>query len=316
MKKLLKILGILLGVLVLAIACTAAWINFTDLPTNPVKNLDIQIPTDSTSIAHGAKIARTMCAGCHASESGKWEGKLFLPKSAGMGEIWSGNITRHPTAGLGRYKDGEIAYLMRTGIRRDGQIVGPYMYFPNLSEEDMAAVIAFLHSDAPELEASDATPHTDYSLLAKALIRFGIFKPLPFDGQPKTMPPATDAVAYGRYLVTTRYNCVACHVASFESHNIMEPEKTPGYLAGGNHISDHATLESVSRNITQHPEQGIGKWTFDQFRQAAVSGIRPDGTVLSVVMPRFALLDNTEVSAIWAYLQTVPPLETNPPPSK
>ncbi len=311
MKKLLKLLGILVGVLALAIACTAAWINFTDLPTNPVKNLDFQVPTDSISIAHGAKIARTVCAGCHAAESGKWEGKLFLPKSVGMGDIYSGNITHHPTAGLGRYKDGEIAYLMRTGIRQDGQVVGPFMYFPNMSDEDVAAVIAFLHSDAPEVEASDVVNTTNYSFMAKALIKFGIFKPLAYDGKPKMTPPATDVVAYGRSLVTTRYNCVACHVASFEVHNILEPEKSPGYLAGGNFLTDHATFETISRNITPHPEQGIGKWTFEQFRQAAVSGIRPDGTALGIAMPRFALLDSAEVGAIWAYLQTVPALETN-----
>ncbi len=307
----MKILGIIVGIIVLAIACTAAWVNFTDLPTFPVKNLDIQLPTDSASIAHGAKIARTVCGGCHAGESGKWDGKLFLPKSVGMGDIWSGNITRHPTAGLGRYEDGEIEYLLRTGIKKDGNVVGPFMYFPNLSDEDVAAVIAFLHSDAPELEASDAVRATQYSFLAKALIKFGIFKPLIFDDRPKVTPPATDLVAYGRYLVTARYDCTGCHAASFEAHNILEPEKTPGYLAGGNHISDHATLNVVSRNITPHPEQGIGKWTFEQFRQAFVSGVRPDGTALSIVMPRFAMLDSTEVSAIWAYLQTVPALETN-----
>jgi mono/diheme cytochrome c family protein len=312
LKKLLKILGILVGVIVLAIACTVAWVNFTDLPKFPVKTPDVQLPTDSLSIAHGAKIARTECSGCHAGESGKWDGKLFLPKSEGMGDIWSGNITHHPTAGLGRYKDSEIAYLMRTGIKKDGSIAGPFMYFPNLSDEDVAAVIAFLHSDAPELVASDAVRTTQYSLLAKALIKFGVFKPLAYDGKPKATPPASDPVAYGRYLATARYDCAGCHAASFEAHNILEPEKTPGYLAGGNPISDHATVVNVSRNITPHPEQGIGKWTFEQFRQAFVSGIRPDGTALGIAMPRFAMLDSTEVSAIWAYLQTVPALETNP----
>lgn len=311
MKKSFKILGTLLGVIVLAVACTAAWVQFTALPTNPVKNLDIQLPTDPLSIARGAKIARTSCIGCHAGESGKWDGKLFLPKSEGLGDIWSGNITHHPTAGLGRYKDGEIAYLMRTGIKKNGNVVGPFMYFPNLSDEDVAAVIAFLRTDAPELEASDAMPTINYSFLAKALIKFGVFKPLAYDGKPKTTPPASDPVAYGRYLATARYDCAACHGASFDSHNFLEPEKSPGYLAGGNLVSNHSTVATLSRNITPHPEQGIGKWTFEQFRQAMVSGIRPDGSALGIAMPRFALLDSTEVGAIWAYLRTVPALETN-----
>ena len=310
MKKFLKILAILFGVIVLAIAGTAAWVNFSDTPTYAVKELDIQLPTDSLSLASGAKIAKSVCAHCHQGESGKLDGKLFSPESEGFGEIWSGNLTHHQTAGLGRYRDGEIAYLLRTGIKRDGKLAGPFMFFPNLSDEDLAAVIAYLRSDAPEVAASEDVRTSRYSLLAKALIKFGAFKPLPYDAKPRLAPAATDQVAYGRYLATSRYDCAGCHSASFETNNIMEPEKSPGYCGGGNPIVDHDFNHVASRNITPHPEQGIGKWTYEQFKQAAVSGIRPDGTALSTAMPRFVLQDETEIKAIWAYLQTVPAMET------
>ncbi|MBI5917162.1 MAG: cytochrome c [Bacteroidetes bacterium] len=310
MKKFLKILGIIVGIIVLAVAGIAAWINFSDMPSHPVQDLEVKLPIDSLSLARGAKIARTVCAYCHQGESGKYDGKLFSPESEGFGEIWSGNLTHHPTAGLGRYKDGEIAYLLRTGIKRNGKLAGPFMFFPNLSDEDMAAVIAYLRSDAPEVAASDDVRTTRYSFLAKALIKFGAFKPLPYDAKPRLAPPASDQVAYGRYLATAVYDCAGCHSASFETNNLMEPEKSPGFFGGGNPVADPEFKLIPSRNITPHPEQGIGKWTEEQFFKAVRSGIRPDGKALSVAMPRFALQDEVEINAIWAYLKTVPVLAT------
>ncbi len=309
MKQFLKILGIVLGIIILAIAGTAAWIGLTDVPTYPVQNLAIQVPTDSLSLAHGAKIAKTLCGHCHLNEDGNLGGKLFYPESEGFGEWWSGNLTKHPD-GLGRYQDGEIAYLLRTGIKKDGKLAGPFMLFPNMSDEDMAAIIAFLRSDAPEVQAVETNHKTTYSFLSKALIKLGAFKPLPYEDKVRPTPLATDLVAYGRYLATARYECASCHSASFETYNVLEPEQSPGYFAGGNPISDPEFNYVPSRNITPHSDQGIGKWTTEQFHRAIKSGIRTDGTALSIAMPRFALLEEDEVNAIWAYLQTVPPMET------
>ncbi len=309
MKRILKILGILLGVIVLAIAGIAAWISLTDLPDYPVQNLSISLPSDSLSLAMGKSIVENTCAHCHRGEDGKLSGKLFSPESEGFGEIWSGNLTNHPTLGLGRYQDGEIAYLLRTGVKRDGKLAGPFMMYPNLSDEDLAAVIAYLRSDAPSVQASEAKRTTKYSFLAKALIKLGAFKPLEYTGKPVPKPPKSDPIAYGRYLATAVYECSSCHSSSFETYNVVEPEKSPGYFVGGNPIADHDFKLTPSRNITPHQESGIGKWTLEQFQAAVRSGVRPDGATLSVAMPRIPLSDE-EMSAIWAYLRTVPALET------
>ncbi|NUO02679.1 MAG: cytochrome c [Saprospiraceae bacterium] len=309
MKKMFKILGFLLVGIILALGCLAAWVGFSDLPEYPVQNLDIKLPSDSISLARGRGIVENTCAHCHRGEDGKLSGRLFLPETEGFGEIWSGNLTRHPTLGLGRYQDGEIAYLLRTGIKRDKKMAGPFMMYPNLSDEDVAAIIAYLRSDAPSVQASAVKRVSKYSFLAKALIKFGAFKPLTYNNQPVLAPPKSDLVAYGRYLATAVYECSSCHSANFETYAVLEPEKSPGFFAGGNKIADHEFNYTTSRNITPHPEQGIGKWTETQFQMAVRAGIRPDGTILSVAMPRIPLSDE-ELSAIWAYLQTVPALET------
>ena len=308
MKKFLKIIALLFGSIALILTATAAWIQYSAPPSFESKNLDIQIPADSLSLATGSKIARTVCAYCHRGESGRFDGRLFSPESEGLGEIWSANLTKHPTAGLGRYTNSEIAYLLRTGIKRDGSLAGPFMIFPNLSDADLAAVIAFLRSDAPEVQPAESVPPTKFSFLAKALLKFGIFQPLPYDAKPRSMPPPTDQVAYGRYLATARYDCTGCHSASFRTNNLMEPEKSPGYLAGGNLIFDPEFHSFPSRNITPHKEHGIGNWSLEQFKMAVRSGISRDGKTLSLAMPRFVLQDEAEIEAIWAYLQTVPPI--------
>jgi len=309
MKRILKILGVLLGVIVLILAGVAAWVGLTDLPVYPVQNLSVNIALDSVSLARGKNIVENNCAHCHRGDDGKLSGRLFSPESEGFGEIWSGNITNHPTLGLGRYQDGEIAYLLRTGLKRDGKLAGPFMMYPNLSDEDLAAVIAYLRSDAPSVQATDVERVTKYSFLAKALIKFGVFKPLPYEGKPVPTPPKSDEIAYGRYLATVLYDCSSCHSSSFETYNVVEPEKSPGYFGGGNLIADHDFKTTPSRNITPHPEQGIGKWTPEQFQMAVRAGARPDGSVLTMSMPRFAMSDE-ELNAIWAYLRTVPALST------
>lgn len=180
--------------------------------------------------------------------------------------------------------------------------------FPNLSDEDVAAVITYLRSDAPSVQASDAKHASKHSFLAKALYKLGVFKPMPYEGKPISTPPKNDQIAYGRYLAVAVYECYACHSASFETNNVLEPEKSPGYFAGGNPIADHDFNHTPSRNITPHPENGIGKWTLDQFQMAVRAGARPDGSILSTAMPRVVMSDE-EMSAIWAYLRTVPALQ-------
>ncbi|MBP6184303.1 MAG: cytochrome c [Saprospiraceae bacterium] len=309
MRKLLKYLGILLLVIILGLGLLSGWVLFTPLPTHEVKPISIDLPSDSMSMATGQKIVESVCAYCHMGADGKLSGKLFSPESEGFGERFSSNITSHPTLGIGRYSDGELAYLLRTGIKRDGQYAGPYMVFPKYSDADIAAVIAYLRSDAPSLAPSDAQHDGSYSFLAKALFKAGILKPIPFEA--RTAPSMSDTLAFGEYLATVRYECYGCHSAGFEYNDPLNPEKSKGFFAGGNAVSDPKFNHVISRNITPHPEQGIGKWTKEQFELAARGGVRPDGRILSDAMPRLTRLDPYELDAIWAYLQTVPALPTN-----
>lgn len=308
MKKAFKIIGyILLGFVVLLL-CGAAYIQFSPMPTYEVKAPDLKITPDSIRLAEGRRIVLTDCAHCHRGPDGKLSGDLWANDDM-FGKLWSANLTQHPEAGIGRYSDAELAFTLRTGIKRNGCFAGPFMHFPLLADEDLASIIAFLRSDAPEVQPSERRqPPAEMAFLGKMWMKL-LVKPLSYSQKPVIAPPVTDKLAYGRYLVTGKWECYLCHSAGFESNDLFEPEKSKGYFGGGNPITDKENNPVLSANITPDRETGIGSWTEAQFSEAVRFGKRPDGKALSHMMPPFAALSDAEVSAIWAYLQTVPPIK-------
>ena len=68
---------------------------------------------------------------------------------------------------------------------------------------------------------------------------------------------------------------------------------------------------SVARNITSHKEKGIGGWTDAEIKAAITQGKRRDGTPLKPPMgyPLYATMTDADLTAIVAYLRTVPPKE-------
>lgn len=311
MKKVLKIVGILLGVVVLLVLCVVAWINFTPVPKYESKSIPVSQSADSAALALGQKIVQTECVICHMGADGKLSGKVFSTGDNPFGEIWAANITNHPEKGIGRYSDGELAYLFRTGVKKDGGFA-PFMMVPNMSDEHLGALIAYLRSDAALVQASEAAPPAPkYGFLAKALMKFGVFAPKFQEIKPIEAPPLNDQVAYGKYLATAVFSCFECHSKSFETNDDYVPERSEGYFGGGNPLEDETSGIVHSANITMSKEFGIGKWQEADFIRAVQTGQRPDGRVLNAVMPRYATLSETEIAAIRAYLQTVPVLEND-----
>ena len=78
-------------------------------------------------------------------------------------------------------------------------------------------------------------------------------------------PEVKDQLAYGKYVVHGLGDCFSCHSADFKTMNIMEPEKSVGYMGGGNQTLDSDGKVVATANITMDPETGIGKWTEEQF---------------------------------------------------
>lgn len=309
MKRALKWLAVAVAVVAVVIAAAAAYVAASPLPHYPSVRVDFPVEVTAERVARGKRSVEMLCAQCHIdSATGALSGKRMpdLPKQ--FGEAWSRNITAHPVKGIGSWTDGEIAFLLRTGIARDGRYTPPWMVkLPNVSDEDLRDIIAFLRSDDALVRAHEADNHDSRpSFLTKALSRL-VFKPFAWPGRPIEAPPVKDAVAYGRYLVNDQLLCFGCHSADFATNDDLHPERSPGYLAGGNAMPDLGGKLVYTANLTPDTETGIGRWTQDEFRRALRDGIRPDNRPLRYPMVPYRPLADDEIDAIFAYLRSVPP---------
>lgn len=306
MKKILKIGGIIFISLIGLIGIVALFIGIADVPTYKVEPIDLKVEVTANRIIRGSNIASTLCNHCHMSDNNLLEGKLFAKAEEGLGELYAPNITQHSVYGIGSWTDGELFYLLRTGIKKDGTHAFPAMVRSNqISDEDLYSIIAYLRSDRPEVQPSEKV-HPPYkpSFIAKALFRF-VLKPLSFINTPVTTPPIEDTKAYGRYLVNGPMVCYECHSADFMTNNAEQPELSVGYLGGGSVFVENGDT-IISPNITGDPENGIGNWTEQEFIQTVKWGKRPNGEPVKYPMLPYTYLDTTEVLAIFEYLKSVP----------
>ena len=67
----------------------------------------------------------------------------------------------------------------------------------------------------------------------------------------------------------------------------------------------------MSRNITSHKTAGIGAWSDAEIKTSITKGVRKDGTKLLPPMgfDLYATMTDIDLSAVVAYLRTVPPKE-------
>jgi mono/diheme cytochrome c family protein len=309
-KRLLKItLGIVV-VLVLVVGGALAYIDRSGIPYYPPGKIDLKVEVTPERVARGGRTVQVLCAGCHLdNDTGTLAGKPIPDVPAQFGAAHSANITRDPETGIGTWTDGELAYLLRTGVRRDGRYTPPWMVkLPNMADEDLNDVIAFLRSDDPLVRPVKAKrPLSQPSLLTKVLSRV-VFKPLPYPAAAIPTPDPADKVAHGRYLVQARALCFSCHSADFAKNDELVPERSAGFLGGGNAMPDMNGRIVKTANITPDPETGIGKWSEDDFVRLLRFGVRPDLSVIVYPMVPFPELTDDEARAIFAYLRTVPPI--------
>src|SRR6185436_14266955 len=195
MKKLFKILLILIGVVVLAGLAGFAFIEIRGIPSYDVEKINHKVDVTPERVERGKKLVLLLCANCHKnSETGRLAGEKMLDAPPEFGTIYSANITHDKTAGIGSWTDGEILYLLRTGLKRDGKYTPPWMAkLPHMADEDVNSVIAFLRSD-DSMVAADPTPSIpcEPGFLTKFLCLVA-WKPLKIPEHKINMPDTTNA---------------------------------------------------------------------------------------------------------------------------
>jgi mono/diheme cytochrome c family protein len=252
------------------------------------------------------------CGNCH---NGRDENGELVPGMEFAGNFvieepifkaYAPNISPDMETGIGSWTDEEIERAIRHGISQDGHMLGPPMafyppFYPNISSEDMDAIIAYLRSVPPV--RNEVPP---YELRMELPPSWG-----PPTEEPVLAPPRSDQVAYGEYLAQIGH-CTQCHTPLV---NGAEDFTRTG--AGMNIYPQPFGYDwtAISANITSHETLGIGAWTDDEIKRAIVYGISRDGRELLPFMgfSFYERISDEDLDAIVAYLRTLPPTVATPP---
>ncbi len=270
-------------------------------------NLDYTIEESQANVNEGKRLTTVMCGVCHYDQkTGQMTGIHMVDVPPALGKIVSSNITQHKEKGIGNYTDAELAQVIRTGIAKDGKLI-PFMQKPNLSDEDLRDIIAFLRSDDPTVQPSDVDPgSTELTGLGKMAIRME--KPTPWN-HPISKPSASDTLAFGKYLIDN-LACYDCHSKSFAKVDKINIEKSKGFMGGGNKLYNKLGEEVLSPNLTPHIT-GIKEWSEEDFKKAITKGFNKDNKVISYPMPLYPDLKDHEISAMFIYLKSIDPIKND-----
>ena len=316
MRRTIRYAAVILGILGLTVAGVAAWVLLNGLPTYPVEPNATRVDVTPARVSRGRDLVTMMCASCHLDSATRTlSGKRMVDAPPEFGVIYAPNITRHAERGIGRWSDGDVLRLLRTGIRPDGRYVPPYMpKLPRAADEDLAAIVAYLRSDDPLVAPTETAPPTSTpGFLTKALARL-VWSPLPYPEALLTAPDDSAPLARGRYLANDLLDCYGCHSADFKTVDVLHPERSAGFYQGGNRLRDADGQDVVSANLTPDAQTGIGAWSEDALVRALTRGQRPDGTTTRYPMLPYAALSDADARAIHAYLRTLAPV-TAPRPA-
>lgn len=254
------------------------------------------------TIENGKNLVYSSCAGCHYNRSDKkFIGNRLHELPRALGKLYSANLTNSEVYGITKhYTDAQLAYLIKTGIKKDGKFV-PYMVRPNMADADVNDIIAYLRSNDAAVAAGDTSVgKTHLNLLGKMAINSK--KPQPYK---ENIARPTESIANGRYLVDN-IGCFHCHSKGITSLNYLYPEKSKGYMQGGAKFKTPQGRKIYASNLTPCESSGMGNYTPAGFRKAVKEGITPDGRKLSPPMDKYRELSDKDVDDIYAYLKTLP----------
>src|SRR5262245_58749142 len=303
-KWLLRMAGVLA---VLAGAAFAA-IELRSKRTFDVSPPALAFTRDPAAIERGRYLVYgpAACAYCHVPRQ-QWkalEEGTELPLTGNhvfrlpFGEFFSANLTPDSATGIGRHTDGQIARMLRNGVRGDNRAAFPLMTYQNLSDEDVVSIVAFLESRQPVVEA---VPDHRLTLVGKALMAFAI-EPVGPAAPPWHTSPVGPSVERGEYLANAVSACAECHTDRDDSGRLVGPR-----FAGGQRMDlADPTKIAVPPNLTPDADTSpIGRWDEDMFVVRFRAGEVESGTPMP--WGAFAHMTEDDVRSVYRYLRTLPP---------
>jgi mono/diheme cytochrome c family protein len=315
MKKFLKFLLYAVLAVVVLVGGLLTYVK-TALP-NVGAPEDITVERTPERIERGRYLAHsvTICMDCHSTRDwSKFSGPLTegtlgkggdrFDQSVGMpGVFFAKNITPE---GIARYTDGELFRVITSGVNKDGKAIFPlmpYPYYGRMDREDIYSIIAYVRTlESITNPVADSEPEFPMNF---------ILNTIPKAAQSQSRPDPSDQLAYGAYMVNATA-CVECHTQVKQGQIIPEVA-----FGGGREFNFPDGSKVRSANISTDKQTGIGNWTREQFvarfkmytdSSYVLPSVKPGE--FNSIMPWTMYADMTEedLSAIFAYLQTVAPI--------
>lgn len=128
---------------------------------------------------------------------------------------------------------------------------------------------------------------------------------------PAIAQTADDPVAHGHYIAQIA-GCFDCHSPRGEN-GAPQPEK--GLIGGTIGFEMPGLGIFWPPNLTSDPA-ALGEWSDEDIITAIRTGKRPDGRMLTPIMPwpAFAVMTDSDVTALVAYLRAAPKVANQVPP--
>lgn len=250
----------------------------------------LTVPGDAAAVQRGAYLyASRGCADCHGADAA---GRTFVEAPDGSLKMHGPNLT--PGGSVAGYTPADWERAIRHGVRRDGRPlrIMPSEDYNRFTDADTGAIVAYLR----QLPAtSGGAAELRFPVPMRVLYAFGaipdaaekIDHALP-PSQP--VPEAVDT-AHGAYVANM---CIGCHGAHLSGGKI--PGVPPDWPAAAN------LTPGAGSAMTPYADPGA-------FVKMMRSGLRPDGSPVSPVMPFGALakMSDVDLQALHVYLKTLAP---------
>lgn len=265
---------------------------------DPLAGVDVSAVALERAQARGKHLVESLypCIECHGKD---FSGGTMIDDPP-IGRILGVNLTSGKGGVTAKYTAADWDRVVRHGVLPTGKpTVMPSGDFAAMSDQELSDIVAYIRSLPP---VDNDVPRPTYGPVGTLLMAGGkvrvsaeeLSHEKPHAGQPPA--PAVTA-EFGAHVLQV---CTGCHGVDL----------TGGPIPGG--PPDWAE----AANITPHAD-GLAGWTYEEFLGALLKAQSKDGRALRqpmANMPAYASkYTDTELRALWAAVQALPPKPSNKP---
>ncbi len=253
------------------------------------------------------------CASCHATPGQDDKLRLGggLALQSAFGTFHAPNISPHLRDGIGNWGAKDFIDAMATGTSPSGEHyypAFPYTSYRLMPPKALADLFAYIRTLAP---VEGKAPANDLQFPYNIRRLVGGWKALFFQGGSyRPDPTRSEEWNRGAYLVQGAGHCAECH-SSRNRFGAIIPETR---FAGGPDPEGRGFVP----NITQHEENGIGKWSKEEIAELLKTGFTPSfdsvGGTMAAVVRNTAQLPDADRLAMAEYLKSLPAVAGPPRP--